>query len=200
MKRLVQIAALGLGIVVVAFKPIDDGIKTLDIKPEASKIEWVGEKITGSHNGLIALKGGTLQVDGNKIIGGSFEVDMNSMTVEDIQGEYGAKLLGHLKSNDFFAVSDFGTAKFKIEKVESNKSGEYNTMIHGQLSIKGQTHPISFPANVQMNDGKLAAYGEIEVDRTKYDIHYGSASFFDNLGDTAISDSFKLKVSLGAKI
>lgn len=200
MKRTIQLATLGLGVVLLSFKAGGDGVKTLDISPNASKIEWVGEKITGSHNGLISLKGGSLQIDGDKIIGGTFEVDMNTMTVEDLQGEYADKLLGHLKSGDFFAVQEFATASFSIDKVESKMNGKFNTVFHGQLTIKGQTHPISFPAKVEIKDGKLAAFGEIEVDRTKYDIHYGSSSFFENLGDKAISDDFKLMVSLGAKI
>ena len=157
--------------------------------------------MTGKHNGIVSLKSGSIEIEENNIIGGSFSIDMTSINTTDLKGEYKDKLDGHLKSKDFLNVEEFNTATFKINTVKSLKSDEgFNHTIAGELTIKGITHPIAFPANIKITDGKLAAYGEMTIDRTKYDIKYGSASFFESIGDKAIMDDFIMKISLGAKI
>ena len=159
-----------------------------------STITWVGKKVTGSHNGTIALQSGTLNVDGKKVTGGTFTIDMNS--IKDADGS--AKLEGHLKADDFFGTTKFPTSTFVITKVAGSGA---NVTVTGNLTIKGITKPLSFPATVTVNaDGTASALaGKIVVDRTKYDIKYGSKSFFDSIGDKAIDDNFELAVKLVAK-
>ena len=199
MKLFTALAALGIGAISVAFTPITK-YSTLTIKPEASTIEWMAEKVTGSHEGTIALKEGKIELADDQLIGGAFTVDMTSINVTDLEGDMKGKLEGHLNSEDFFNTAEHQTATFKINKVESIDDETFNTQITGDLTIKGMTHEISFPAKIEVKDNKFAAYGEMTVDRTKYNVKYGSSSFFDNLGDRASYDEFKLNISLGASL
>jgi len=167
---------------------------TYTVDAAKSTITWVGKKVTGSHNGTIALQSGSLAVNGKNVTGGTFTIDMNS--IKDADGS--AKLEGHLKADDFFGVAKFPTSTFVITKVAGSGA---NVTVSGNLTIKGITKPLSFPATVTVNaDGTASALaGKIVVDRTKYDIKYGSKSFFDSIGDKAINDEFELAVKLVAK-
>jgi len=171
-------------------------IKSVTYTVDAAKstITWVGKKVTGSHNGTVSLKSGTLIFDGKKLVQGGFIIDMNS--IKDADGS--AKLEGHLKADDFFGVAKFPAAQFVITKVVGSGA---NVTVTGDLTIKGITKPLSFPATVSVNaDGTVSALaGKIVVDRTKYDIRYGSKSFFDSIGDKAIDDNFEIAVKLVAK-
>jgi len=152
------------------------------------------KKVTGSHNGTIALKSGTLNVNGKSVTGGGFIIDMTS--IKDADGS--AKLEGHLKADDFFGADKFPTSNFVITKVAGSGA---NVTVTGNLTIKGITKPLTFPATVAVNaDGTITATAaKIVVDRTKYDIKYGSKSFFESIGDKAIYDEFELAVKLVAK-
>jgi len=180
--------------VLVAFKPAQ--VYKVDV--EKSKIEWIGRKVTGEHRGQIKLSSGTLNYDGAKLNGGSFILNMNSITVTDIQGEMNGKLVGHLKNDDFFSVDKHATSKFVITKVTAAGAGKAN--VTGNLTIKGITQPLTFVAAVTNKDGVLVAVANgVKVNRAKYDIKYGSKSFFDSLGDKAIDDEFELNINLVAK-
>ncbi|WP_341843562.1 YceI family protein [Chitinophaga caseinilytica] len=171
----------------VAFKV--DGAK--------SKVAWLAKKVTGSHNGSISISGGDLQVDGSTLKGGSFTIDTRSMTVEDIKDANGnARLLNHLKSDDFFSVEKHPNATFTITSAKKKSGNEYD--ITGNLTIKGITQPITFPASVVVNGNQLNAKAAITIDRTKFDIKYRSKSFFENLGDKTIYDDFTIDVELVA--
>ncbi|WP_231427768.1 MULTISPECIES: YceI family protein [Pedobacter] len=167
---------------------------TYTVDAAKSTITWIGKKVTGSHNGTISLKSGTLIFDGKKLVDGGFIIDMNS--IKDADGS--AKLEGHLKADDFFGVAKFPAAQFVITKVTGSGA---NVTVMGDLTIKGITKPLSFPATLTVNaDGTVSALaGKILVDRTKYDIRYGSKSFFDSIGDKAIDDNFEIGVKLVAK-
>ena len=155
-----------------------------------STINWKGKKITGSsHNGTIDLKEGYFEFENDVLTGGYFEIDMNSISNEDLEGKYKEKLEGHLKSDDFFGVAKFPTATFKISEVK--KSDEKYT-VTGDMTIKGITNSVSFDLNMSGN----TSTANIEIDRSKYDVRYGSGSFFDNLGDKTISDIIELDVTL----
>lgn len=168
------------------------------VDKEESTITWTGRKVVGEHYGSIEISKGKLLWDGKKLKGGSFVVDMNSITNADITDEgYRDKLIGHLKSDDFFSTEKFPTAKFEITDVKAKGKNKYQ--VKGDLTIKGITHPIEFPAETEVKDGKILAKATILVDRTKYGIRYGSGSFFDDLGDKAIDNEFELKVSLVAQ-
>lgn len=161
--------------------------KKIDIKE--STIEWKGKKILGSHTGNISLQEGYLEVDGDNIIGGMFVVDMTSMTNTDLEGETKEKLLGHLKSDDFFGVAQHPTATLVI--TGATKKGNVHS-VTGDMTIKGVTKPITFDLIM----GETAARTSLKIDRTQFGVRYGSGSLFDSLGDNTISDNFELDVTL----
>lgn len=164
----------------------------------SSNIVWNGYKVTGSHTGNVKVKSGKLDIDGGKLTGGSFEIDMNSITCTDMTGGGADKLVGHLKSDDFFGVATYPTAKFVISRaIALDTKGNYK--IIGNLTIKSTTKEIKFNANVAETDGVVKATGKITIDRSEYDVRFGSGSFFDSLGDKTIYDEFDMNVSLVAK-
>lgn len=191
-----KISSIFLLVAVVALSAFKNSTKPVTYTVDAAKstITWIGKKVTGSHNGTVALQSGTLAVNGKSVTGGTFVIDMTS--IKDADGS--AKLEGHLKADDFFGTTKFPTSTFVITKVAGSGA---NVTVTGNLTIKGITKPLSFPATVTVNaDGTASALaGKIVVDRTKYDIKYGSKSFFDSIGDKAIDDNFELTVKLVAK-
>jgi polyisoprenoid-binding protein YceI len=159
-----------------------------------STIIWKGYKVAGGHEGTIDLNGGDLEYTDGLLTGGSFEIDMTTMKVTDLKGGSAEKLLGHLKSDDFFGVANHPTAKFVITSVSPQGTNRYK--VTGDLTIKETTKPIKFITTTKETDGIITANAEIEVDRSEYDVKYGSGTFFDNLGDKAIYDNFDLNVTL----
>jgi polyisoprenoid-binding protein YceI len=164
---------------------------TKPINASTSNIVWKGHKVTGSHEGNIKFKSGTLKLDGNQLLGGELVVDMNSLDCTDLQGGGKGKLEGHLKSDDFFGTANHPTATIKFIKIASRgPEGEYK--ITANITIKNITKEIKF--NASLKDGVGTA--NLKIDRSDFDIKYGSGSFFDNLGDKAIYDEFDLVVAL----
>jgi len=168
----------------------------LNVDKKASKITWKGEKVTGFHAGEISVSNGSLTIENGKLTGGSFEIDMNSITCTDLQGEGAGKLVGHLKADDFFGVAKFPIAKFVVTK--ASWQGGNNYKVVGNLTIKETTKEIKFNAVVKGDDTKATADATLIIDRTDYNVKYGSGSFFDGLGDRTIYDNFELKISLVA--
>ena len=156
-----------------------------------SNITWVGKKVTGSHEGNIKFKDGTLDFKGSTLVGGNFVVNMASIDVRDLKsGEGKEKLEGHLKADDFFGTEKYPLGTLVFTKVVAKQNGLYN--VTGDLTLKGITKPVTFNMTVKGPKATTA----LVIDRTKYDIKYGSGSFFDNLGDKAIYDNFDLAVEL----
>ncbi|GAA4834476.1 YceI family protein [Algivirga pacifica] len=177
---------------------VADFVEAMKLDVANSTIKWRGTKVTGEHYGKIQLKDGELEMKKDKLVGGSFTVDMSTMTCDDLDaGEWNDKLIGHLKSDDFFGVEKYPTATFVITKAKAKGNDMYD--ITGDMTIKGKTETVMFPATVKMDGDAVTATAKITLDRTKYDIRYGSASFFDNLGDKAIGNDFFLEVELTAK-
>ncbi len=165
-------------------------------KVDASKssVKWVGKKVTGEHSGTISVKEGSLTVDGGKITGGKIVIDMQSITNVDLtDASYNAKLIGHLKSDDFFGVATYPTSELVITKDEV--SGNTHVLT-GNLTIKGITNPVTFTATSAKEGSNTVYKGTLTVDRSKFNIRYGSKSFFDNLGDKVIYDEFTLDFNL----
>jgi polyisoprenoid-binding protein YceI len=158
-----------------------------------TKLNWLGEKVTGQHTGTIKLQSGWLTFADNKIVAGEFLIDMASLKDDDKS----ARLENHLKSDDFFSVEKFPVSKLVLKSSDSFEKG--SAVVRGDLTIKGVTVPIEFKAAMQKKDDGTWFYTNLVVDRTKYSIKYGSGSFFDNLGDRTIYDEFKLKVALNVK-
>lgn len=163
-------------------------LKKVDVTK--SNIAWIGKKVTGQHNGTINLKEGNLIFKGKNLSGGSFIVDMTSLTATDLTGEYQEKLNGHLKADDFFGTEKFQTSKLVFKKIADKGNGVYN--VTGDLTLKDVTAPINFTITVK----GAKANTNLKIDRTKFGIKYGSGSFFDSLGDKAIADEFELNVNL----
>ena len=173
-------------------------VHSYNVDVNASSIVWSGYKVTGKHTGVVKIKNGNLTWDAGKLTGGSFDIDMNSITCTDLEGEYAGKLVGHLKSDDFFGAAKYPTAKFVITKaIPQDSKGNYKIL--GNLTIKEKTNEVKFFALVTESNGSITASGKITVDRSEYDVRFGSGSFFDNLGDKTIYDEFDLQVSLVAK-
>lgn len=163
---------------------------TQKVDTSKSSVKWLGKKVTGEHFGAISVKEGSLEVNKDKVTGGKVVIDMASLTVEDIKDAgTNAKLVGHLKNDDFFGVATFPTAELVITKVEG-------TTFSGNLTIKGITNPTVFTAT-SSKEGKNTTYkGTLTIDRSKFNVKYGSKSFFENLGDKVIYDEFTLDFSL----
>lgn len=178
-------------IVLTAFTPKTDLDGYYKVDLSKSSIEWSGSKITGkTHEGTVKLTEGGVQLTNGVISGGKFTIDMTSINVTDLEGGMKGKLEAHLKNEDFFHVEKFKTANLAILSINEDN-------VTANLTIKGITNKITFPVKVILADGgKLTATADIEVDRSKYDVRYGSNSFIDNLGDKAIDDILKFKVSL----
>ncbi len=165
--------------------------QTKKVDVSGSKINWVGSAISHNHKGTIDLKDGNLVFKGAKLIGGNFNVDMNTIIVTDIDVDHGkTKLEGHLKAEDFFGTAKNPNATLVFKSIGVKSKNTYTVV--ADLTIKSITKPVTFDMVVSNN----VATASVIVDRTKYDIKYNSGSFFQNLGDSAISDNFDLAVSL----
>lgn len=170
-----------------------------------SKIEWLGVKPTGEHFGTLAIELGTLYVEDGKLLGGDFTMDMNSITVLDIEDpEMKEKLMSHLKSADFFHVDSFPKATFRfntvipIENNETNAElGNQTYRIEGNLALRGVTKKISFPANFTLTESGIKAQTQqFVINRTEWNVNYGSKSIFANLKDNFINDEMGIRITL----
>jgi polyisoprenoid-binding protein YceI len=171
--------------------------KKFEIVSAQSNIDWTGKKVTGAHNGTISIKAGTFALNDDKLIGGNFIIDTTSIKILDITDPAtNAQFAGHLFSEDFFATDNFPEATFTTTRVDHINNDDY--LVIGDLTIKGITHPVSFPADVLITNNAIKASGKILVDRTKYDMKFRSGNFFSNLGDTLIYNEFELDVKLTA--
>ena len=203
-KALLSFSAIAIGLSVFAAPPVkiqkgkDESIK---INNEESTLKWHAKKVTGEHFGFVKFESGEVLVNGTQLTGGIFNVNMTTIESTDLQGEYKGKLEGHLKSDDFFSTQKFATAVLKIKSatfIAVAKPGEDNYNIVADLTIKGITTEINFPAMVIVAKGKVIANADFNIDRTKYDIKYGSKTFFEEIGNKAIDNEFNIKVRIVA--
>lgn len=191
----ITLSLLALVIASASFAVSPKKAESFKVEASKSKVAWLAKKVTGQHNGVVTLNSGTLSVSEGSITGGSFTINMTSIECLDLQGEWKDKLVGHLKSDDFFSVEKNPMSKFDITNV--SKKGE-ETIVTGNLTIKGITQSISFPASISQKGKVIVAIATIKIDRTKFDIKYGSKSFIEGIGDKAIDDEFELQVNLVA--
>ena len=179
-----------IGLVVVV---LTVNAQTYNVNTSKSDLKWTGKKVGGEHWGKIALKDGTVTLKANKIVSGKFVIDMKSITVEDLAaGEWNDKLVGHLKSDDFFGVEKYPESVLELTGSTPLKDGK--AKVKGKRTIKGITNPVEFDA---VQNG-LTVSAQVTVDRSKYNVRYGSGKFFDNLGDKTIYDNFTIDVKLVA--
>ncbi|HEX8376425.1 MAG TPA: YceI family protein [Pedobacter sp.] len=179
-----------------SFKPAATDTFVVDNKN--SSIEWVASKIGGSHNGTIKVASGSLVFDGKNLNSGSVNIDMTSIDISDLKGNSYDRLLGHLKSDDFFSVANHPASTFQITSV--TPTGTERANVTGNLTIKGITNTITFPATIKRQKNIVVAVAKnVKVDRTKYGIKYRSKNFFGDIGDKAIDDDFEISFNLIAK-
>lgn len=194
-----QILTVALAVVAIAFSAFTGKEKksVLAVNTTESKVTWLGKKVTGEHSGTIEIAIGDLQFADDKLSGGSFEINMKSIKNTDIENEeYSQKLVGHLKSDDFFGVENYPKATLVIKDVNQKSASKYH--VTGDITIKGTTKSIEFPVEISMIGSKAVASASITIDRSEFDVKYGSGSFFDGLGDKMIYDDFTLDVTLVA--
>jgi polyisoprenoid-binding protein YceI len=164
--------------------------KKMNADTKKTTLNWHGEKVLGKHTGTILLKEGWLHLNNNMITAGEFHIDMTSIKDDDSN----ERLEGHLKSDDFFGVEKHPLSKIVIIGSEAFDKG--SSLVKGNLTIKGITLPLEFMVKMEKADEGIWFNTHITVDRSKYNVRYGSGSFFDNLGDKAIHDEFRVKVNL----
>ncbi|OXA88412.1 hypothetical protein B0A66_15810 [Flavobacterium hercynium] len=167
------------------------------IDTKQSVITWKGSNLVGSnsHTGYIYISQGELIVKNGQLMGGKAEVDMN--TIEDEDHGKDNTLVNHLKDPDFFDVKKFPFSTIVLDKATSI-NGE-NKKVKGKLTIKGITHPVSFPAKIEVKDEIVKMSGKLVIDRTKWDVRYKSGKFYALLADQTISDSIAFDIKIVAK-
>jgi polyisoprenoid-binding protein YceI len=172
-------------------------VNSFKVNVAKSTLNWVATKVTGKHNGTLKLANGSLESNGKMVTGGTFDIDMNSLVCLDLTDkETNGKFVGHLRSDDFFSIEKHKTAHFEIQKVVPTKGNDYD--VTGKLTIKGITNEVTFPATITTTPKGVKASAKITVDRTKFDIKYGSGKFFEGLGDKVINDDFTIDLNLEA--
>lgn len=167
---------------------IDLAGKSLDV--ENSSIAWAGKAVGRGHTGTIKIKNGNLDLEGGQLNYGELVIDMTTIKNDDGSD----RLVGHLKSNDFFDVENFNEAKIKTKEI--NRVSETNYQVLANLEIKGISNPVEFMIEALEKEGVTNMKADLSIDRSLWDVRYGSDSFFDNLGNSAISDIIDYKVIL----
>lgn len=169
--------------------------KIIKLNIQKSFIDWTGRKVLGQHSGKVGFQSGEFHLNNGKLAGGIFIIDMTSIRDTDLSDkDYNKKLVTHLKSPDFFNVEGFPTATLKITRVLKliNKANSYQ--LTGDLTIKGITNSITFPASFMASGKGYEGNAQLSIDRTKWDVQYGSSNFFEGLGDKAIKNEIELSV------
>jgi polyisoprenoid-binding protein YceI/rhodanese-related sulfurtransferase len=177
--------------------------KTYQLIPDQSHLAWTGRGIGGSHTGTIKITAGSFQIMRGSPFKASFSVDMNSIANLDIKDPaWNEILIAHLKSDDFFDVEKFPAAQLEVtafKPVEGAKTGAANYRLAAKLTIKGITKEIEFPATVYLrDDGAISAEAHFDIDRTEWNILYGSGRFFEKLGRHLVHDLISLQISFVA--
>jgi polyisoprenoid-binding protein YceI len=168
--------------------------KIFKVVSSLSNIDWKGRKVTGTHNGTIAIKEGEFSLNEGKLTAGKFVVDTTAITVLDITDPAtNAQFVGHMTSSDFFASAEYPEAIFEITAVKNNH-------IEGNLIIKGIRRRIDFDADIRVVGDTLTALGKMIIDRTQFGMKFRSGNFFKDLGDTLIYNDFELNVYITAKV
>jgi polyisoprenoid-binding protein YceI len=200
MKNLVYLLTLSLAVTVftITEAAASDGHK-MSVDNSESTLYWKGYKVGGWHEGFVTIKEGTLKFDEDGMLsGGNFVMDMTSLVATDLSGDSKKRLENHLKSDDFFSVETYPEAHLDIKRVISRgQPGDYR--IVADLTIKGITEEIRFNTKMEEKGNMKTAKAEFKVDRSLFNVRFGSGTFFSNLGDNTIYDEFDIKVNLVAK-
>jgi len=187
------ILAAMLTVQVLAESPVSP---TYSLNEAKSTLYWKGSKPGGMHNGTVEVVTGTASVDGALISGGSFEIDLTTIRNEDVKNDgMRERLVDHLKSEDFFYVENYPKARFIITGATAGEGSEQ--VISGDLTIRGITQPIRFPAEITMDQNRIhAKTGDIVLDRTLWDVNFKSRSVFAQLKDSYIDDEMVIRLDI----
>ena len=197
MKKAILALFMAIASVAAVQAQLADGKYILDFNK--SSIVWSAKKVTGSgHTGTVRVSSGVIYVKGNAGITGKVKIDMNAMVITDISDAgTNANFLNHLKAEDFFNTVVFPDAMFEVISVQVAKGNNGTTHnVSGNMTIKGITKALSFPAKITGRGNQVFVEGIVGVDRSQFDVRYGSTAFFDNLGDKAIDNIFNLNIKL----
>ncbi len=165
------------------------------VNTASSTFKWTGSFVVGiSETGTVKVSQGQFNVAENTLTGGQFTIDLN--TIKNDEGK--AKLETHLKSADFFDVAQYPTAKLVITKLEAGDPATAEAMVTGDLTIKGITKPITFPAIITLSGNTITAKAKFSFDRSLWEVKYGSETFFKNLGDKVIKNDVAVEVTIVA--
>ena len=187
---------ISIGFFLLIFSFTISAQNKIHVNSENSTIYWKGFKLTGNHYGTVKTKEGFFTLTNNKITGGEFIIDMNSIVNVDIPADdkNNKKIVDHLKNEDFFNVENYPTAFFKITSTEIK---EDKILIKGNLSLKNKTNPVEFLAIVKIEQNQLIFKSDtFKIDRSKWNIQYKSKSFFNNLADKFIHDDMEISISI----
>lgn len=177
-----------------------DAINSYPVDTDASQIVWNASKVGGKHNGTIGISQGSLQINDGNIAGGEFIIDVNSITVLDLEGESKMKLEGHLRTGDFFEAETYPTGNFSITSVDAADTNDEGIThyINGNLTLKGAAKSVKLPAMVSMQDGRINATTlPFTINRTDWSINYGSG-IIGTAKDKIIHDEVGLVINLVA--
>lgn len=180
---------------------IADGVHLLDLAE--SRVEWTGRNLLNKHRGVIAIKEGSLRFEKGLLTGGEIIFDMHAITCDDLAGNpLHDVLIGHLKSDDFFDVELYPTARFVITSsaIAHSHPGAPNLSVQGELTLKNVTHPVEFTASAGLTpEGVPAAQAAFAFDRTRWNVLYGCGRFFRRLAGHLVNDLIELQVRMVAK-
>lgn len=185
----------------IAAASLPDGNYAIDVK--TSKLEWIGRNINKRHYGAIAIAGGELTLHNGRPAKGRIEVDMRSIRDFDLEDEsWNSLLIRHLKSDDFFAVDRFPTARFELtgwEPLTEATPGTPNGVAIGLLTIKNTARPVRFPADISPEvDGSLRAHAAFDIDRILWNVNYGSGKLYERLGMHLVHDLISIELFIAA--
>ena len=179
----------------------DVATERMNVDTKSSTVTWLGEKVTGSHNGDIQISSGFVTMESGLITAATVTIDMTTINTLDLEGGSKASLDGHLKSDDFFGTDQFPTAQFELNKIQPIRAENgMNFAATGTVTIKGRTAEVSFPVKVEQGTKTVSISGEMKLDRSQFDVRFRSKSFFDpaELGDKLIYDEFTIGFELVA--
>ncbi len=195
MKQVFSFIIIIFAAMAMAFKP---AVTSLEVDTNASIGVWKGYKVTGEHTGTVKIKKGNIILTDGILTGGRVEIDMTTIKNIDMDGEYALKLENHLKSDDFFGTANFPTSKFELNRaIAQDSKGTYKLV--GNLTIKETTKEVKCIAKLSQNGSTMTLKGKLTIDRSEFNVKYGSGSFFDGLGDKTINDEFDLEFNLVTK-
>jgi polyisoprenoid-binding protein YceI len=180
------------------------GAETVVIDPQQSAITWTGKKVAGEHSGKVHIAEGSAEIKDGVLVGGTFDIDMRSITNTDLTDQkYNKKLVDHLKSDDFFSSETHPEARFVITKatpLTETSAAAPNYSVTGTLTVKGIAQEITFPARVTIDGKNARATAKMALDRTRWNVRYGSGKFFQGLGDKLIYDEFEIELALAGTL